>query len=59
MEYELLDNGYTRLKVPKRQLKNYETLIISYIMAYGGRCVKKSSRFIYYVIYSDLISRKK
>ena len=59
MEYELLDNGYTRLKVSKRQLKSYETLITSYIMVFGGKCVKESSRFIYYIVYTDLINRKK
>lgn len=58
MEYELLDNGYTRLKVPKKQFKVYEELIKSYIIFFGGKCIKESSRFIYYVIYADLISKE-
>jgi hypothetical protein len=49
-------NRHTEIKVSIKQLPIYKNLISSYIVKFGGREVKRSTRFIYIEIDADLLN---
>lgn len=57
MELSLIEKTqHTRIKVPVNRLPAFKNLIASYIALYGGREIKRSSKFIYFEIDADLLS---
>ena len=58
MELTLIENeGRTRIKVSKVQYSKYEPVINGYILLYGGRKERESSRYIYFIIDAYVMAR--
>lgn len=60
IEMKIVENKNGRktiLKVSRTGFLRYKTLIDSYILLYGGKPTKESSRFLYFEIDVDLLNR--
>jgi hypothetical protein len=58
MELTLIENeGRTRIKVSRAKYPIYASIIDGYILLYGGRKERESSRYVYYIIDADVMAR--
>lgn len=58
MELALIEKeGRTRIKVSKSQYPKYASVIDGYMLLYGGRKERESSRYMYFIIDADLLAR--
>lgn len=57
MELTLIENeGRTRIKVSKSQYPKYASVINGYMLLYGGRKERESSRYVYFIIDADVMA---
>lgn len=58
MELTLIENeGRTRIKVSRAQYPKYASVIDGYMLLYGGRKERESSRYVYFIINADVMAR--
>lgn len=58
MELTLIEKeNKTRIKVSKAQYPKYASVIDGYMLLYGGRKERESTRFVYFIIDADVLTR--
>lgn len=58
MELMLIEKeNKTRIKVSKAQYPKYASVIDGYMLLYGGRKERESSRYVYFIIDADVMAR--
>ena len=58
MELMLIEKGNKiRIKVSKAQYPKYASIIDGYMLLYGGRKERESSRYVYFIIDANVMAR--
>ena len=58
MELTLIEKERrTRIKVSRAQYPKYASIIDGYMLLYGGRKERESSRYVYFIIDAEVMAR--
>lgn len=58
MEVKTMSNGHTRIRISRKDVPVFASLINHFIRSHGGKLLNESSRFVYYEINKNLIYLK-
>lgn len=53
-----LENGNSIIRVANNQVRFFQKTIDKLIEMFGGKEIRKSTRYTYYEIYEDILNRK-
>jgi len=58
MEITLKANGHSIIKIENKNLNHFKKHVEKLIKEFGGKYIRKSTRYTYYEIYEDILNKK-